>query len=174
MSQLHQINMEYQPVEDRLVLKVNTTDRKEVRLWFTRRFTKQFWDALLNILEQNPEIMRHQDDDAKKAMMAFQQENVLQDDQFKKKFDETAVEFPLGQDPVLVTGFQYQPKGPDGVPRMVFQISTGSEMGVPVNDQIIHSFVKLLMQVSKATGWDLSFEIGFAADEEEPRPAHLH
>ncbi len=37
--QLHQINISYVPVEDRLMMRINTKQGIEYRVWLTRRFT---------------------------------------------------------------------------------------------------------------------------------------
>ncbi len=159
------MNIEYQPAEDRLVLKINTTDKQEFRLWMTRRFTKQFWDSIIKIVEQAPDIKKHADPEVKKAVMAFQQANKVKPEQFDKPYEAAAARFPLGEDPVLLTGFAYAPKGPNGAPRMAFQTGRGLEVALPVNDQIIFSIAKLLAQVGRQTGWDLEFEMGFKSDE---------
>ena len=175
-NQLHQMNMEYQPTEDRLVLKINTMDKQEYRLWMTRRFTKQFWDSIIKIVEQAPDVKKHADPEVKKAVMAFQQENKVKSEQFEKPYVEGADRFPLGEDPVLLTGFAYSPKGPNGMPRMAFQTIRGLEVALPVNDQIIFSIAKLLAQVGQHTGWDLEFEMGFKSDEspETVIPTSVH
>ncbi len=156
--------MEYQPAEDRLLLRINTTDKQEFRLWLTRRFTKQFWDSIIRIVEQAPDVKKHADPGVKKAVMAFQQENKVKPENFKKPY-EAAATFPLGEDPVLLTGFAYSPKAPNGLPRMAFQTARGLEVALPVNDHIIFSLAKLLSQVGQQTGWDLALEMGFKTDE---------
>ncbi len=168
------MNMEFQAAEDRLVLKVNTTDKKEFRLWLTRRFAKQFWDALVKILEQKPEIKEQANPEVKKAMMAMKQENTIKKEQFEQKFEDSAADDPLGEAPVLLTGFSYTPSGPGGVPRMAFQTAKGVEMGLPVNDQILFSLAKLLAQVVAHTGWDLVFDLGFGMEKSGPASAQVH
>jgi len=179
-GQLHQMNIEFQPIEDRLVLKINTTDKSEFRLWLTRRFAKQFWDSLHKILESSPLIKRQADPAAKKAMLAFQQEKSVRPEQFEQDYENDAANFPLGEDPVLLTGFTYVPakKGKEGTPpsppRMSFQTAKGLEVGLPVNDQILFSLAKLLQRVEAHTGWDLKLTLGFGADEVPPEPAKMH
>ena len=73
-GQLHQMNLEYSASQDRLVLKINTTDKQEARLYLTRRFTRELWDALIKILADQPEIKKQANPEVKKAMMAFEQD----------------------------------------------------------------------------------------------------
>lgn len=158
------MNMEYSPSQDRLVLKINTTDKQEARLYLTRRFTRDLWDALNNILRQQPEIRKQANPEVKKAMMAFAQDAKTKQESFDRAYEGGAA-FPLGEEPSLVVGFKFVPKGPDGHPRMVFVTQQKQELGIPAADQIIYSFAKLLSQAVAVTGWDLTFEIGAAADE---------
>lgn len=179
-GQLHQMNIEYQPVEDRLVLKISTTDKTEFRLWVTRRFARNLWDSLNKILQNSPVIQQQQDDTAKKAMLAFQQEQSVRPEQFEKAYDADAMNLPLGEDPVLLTGFAYtvgklaEGEQKAAPPRMAFQTEKGLEVGLPVNDQILFSLAKLLQQVDSHTDWDLNLNLGFASDEAPLQPAKMH
>ena len=40
MTKIRQFNITHVPEEDRLLLRLNTTDRSEFRLWLTRRMAK--------------------------------------------------------------------------------------------------------------------------------------
>ena len=164
-SQLHQMNMEYSASQDRLVLKINTTDKQEARLHLTRRFTRELWDALIKILADQPEIKQQPNPDVKKAMMAFEQDAKTKKESFNQDFEKGAAEFPMGEEPALVTGFKFMPKGPDGNPRMLFVTNQKLELGIPGTEQILYSFAKLLAQAVTVTGWDLTFEMGAKADE---------
>jgi len=173
IGRLHQINMEYRAVEDRIVLRLNTTDQKEFRLWMTRRFARQLWDALMKIMAQNPGIQKFQDPDAQKAMMAFEQDRVVKKEQFEQKFSENAADFPLGKEPQLLTGFAYHAAAEKNPGRIAFQTQKGADINLPVNDQIVYSMAKMLANIVKQTGWDLKFEIGFGTDE-SAKPARVH
>lgn len=169
-GRLHQLNIEYDAVEDRLVLKANTTDKQEFRLWLTRRFTQQLWDSLMQIMQEDPEVKRVSDKEARKAMVAFQRQKALKPEQFEKSYAADADAYPLGEKPVLLTGFGYSPEGSGGMPRLSFKTASGHEIGLPVSGQILHSLAKLIEQVMPATGWGLSLEIGYRTDEAGYKP----
>ena len=100
-NRLHQINMEYRAEEDRVMLKINTTDRKELRLALTRRFVRQFWDSLQKILAEQPvPASVPATAPERKAMVGFRAERAAPESSFREKF-EGGTEFPLGADPVL-------------------------------------------------------------------------
>ena len=164
-GQLHQMNMEYSASQDRLVLKINTTDKQEARLYLTRRFTRELWDALIKILADQPEIKKQANPEVKKAMMAFEQDAKTKTESFAKDFEKSAAGFPLGEEPALITGFKFVPNSSGGGPRMLFVTHQKQELGIPANQQILYSFAKLLSQAVGVTGWDMTFEMGALTDD---------
>ena len=52
---LHQLTLTFDPVEDRILLRIGTADNTEYRLWLTRRFLKVLWEALMKILDRTIE-----------------------------------------------------------------------------------------------------------------------
>jgi hypothetical protein len=172
-NRLHQINMEYRAEEDRVVLKINTTDRKEVRVALTRRFVRQFWDSLQTILAAQPAPSGlPATPPERKAMVAFRAERAAPEESFRDKF-EGGAEFPLGTQAVLAVGFDYAPPAGATPAKIAFVLKGGAEIGMPVNETILHSIVKLLQAVNERSGWDLRLEAGYATDE-PARPPRLN
>ena len=172
-NRLHQINMEYRAEEDRVMLKINTTDRKELRLALTRRFVRQFWDSLQKILAEQPvPASVPATAPERKAMVGFRAERAAPESSFREKFED-GTEFPLGADPVLAVGFSYVPPAPPAPAKISFTLQGGAEIGLPVNETILHSLAKLLAAVNERSGWDLRLEPGCATDE-PARPPRLN
>ena len=46
---LHQLKLDFIPEQDRLLLRVSTDTRLEVRLWLTRRILRLLWPLLVNV-----------------------------------------------------------------------------------------------------------------------------
>ena len=179
-GRLHQVHVEYEPAEDRILLKFNTMDRQELRLWLTRKFVKSFWDSLQKLLENLGRAGAQSDPALKKAMVGFEQDGAVPRERFTKGFAGEASSFPLGQSPVLVTGFSYKaPKRAGGagraaVGRISFETASGHEVGLPADATLLHSLSKMLIGINDRTGWDLKLEPGYALGEEPARPARMH
>jgi hypothetical protein len=47
---IHQLTVHYDPSEDRLLLRIGTTDQTEIQVWLTRRMTLQLATALPKVL----------------------------------------------------------------------------------------------------------------------------
>ena len=157
-AQIHQINVRYMPVQDRLVLRFSTTDKKLYRFFLTRRFTQDLWQALNNFQEQNPEVKKHVDPSVRNAVKSFREETAVRKEQFGQKFDDTETVSPLGDEPVLVSGFGFA-KSEQGQPtRMAFQLVDGRRLAMGANEQIVVSLVKLIARAMPQTGWDLHLE----------------
>lgn len=164
-AQIHQINVRYMPAQDRLVLRLNTTDKKLFRFFLTRRFTRELWQALNRFQEQDPEVEKHADPSVRSAVKSFRQENAVRKEQFGQKFDDAATEEPLGDHPVLVTGFGFVQRDEGRPNRMAFKLADGRRMTMGANQQIVVSLMKLIAQAMDQTEWNL--DLGGA---EEPLP----
>ena len=53
---LHQLTLTFDPVEDRMLLRIATAKNTEYHLWLTRRFIKVLWEALMKTLDRTIEF----------------------------------------------------------------------------------------------------------------------
>lgn len=174
-GRLHQLHVEYAPAEDRILLKFNTVDRQEMRFWLTRKFVKSFWDQLQGLLASLGRAGTQSDPAARKAMVGFEQQKAAPEERFAQPFAEDPATFPLGDKPLLVTGFSYKaPKRAGGAGRISFETESGHAVGLPANAVLLHSLSKMLIDINARTGWDLKLEPGYALGEEPDRPARMH
>ena len=78
MSRLHQIQLQFDPHQDRAVLRIRTTDQSEFLFWLTRRFVKLMWQVLIKIVEKDTQVSAQANPDNKQAVLAFQHEKAVQ------------------------------------------------------------------------------------------------
>jgi hypothetical protein len=174
-ARLHQLHVEYAPAEDRVLLKLNTTDRKELRLWLTRRVVKGFWDMLQQLLIATGSAARQSDPSMRKAIVAFEQATALHKDSFISPFAENAAEFPLGTAPVVLSGVSFAaPAKRGGLGRLDFRTVAGHEIGIPAAANVLHSFAKMLESVNEHTGWDLRLDVGYRIGESRTDRGRVH
>ena len=83
-SALHQITMSYSAEQDRLLLRVGTTDKKEYQLMMTRRFVRVLWAALIKVLGSQPDLKRDLMPKVKKAVMAMEHQKALSGADFSR------------------------------------------------------------------------------------------
>lgn len=178
-GRLHQLHVEYAPAEDRILLKFNTVDRQELRFWLTRKFVKSFWDSLQTLLAGVGRASAQSDPALRKAMVGFEQERAAPKERFAQPFAGDPATFPLGDKPLLVTGFSYKPPrraaaGRAAPGRIAFETECGHEVGLPANATLLHSLSKMLLDINARTSWDLKLEAGYALGEEPAKPARVH
>jgi len=124
---IHQMSVSFQPEQDRILMRINTTEREEMRLWLTRRLMVGLWPLMTRMLTEhllkleaagttlataNPEL--------KKMLADFRKEEFLQGADFDTPYqDQHAAQMPLGEDPLLITDVDATPV-PNGPLRLRF------------------------------------------------------
>lgn len=114
--QIHQMSVTYLPEQDRILMRINTTEGEETRMWLTRRLMVGLWPLLSKILTEhllklesagaslagaNPEL--------KKMLAEFRKEEFLQHADFDTPYKEGQPQLPLGEEPLLVTDVDATP-----------------------------------------------------------------
>ena len=51
--QIHQMSVTYLPEQDRILMRINTTEGEEMRLWLTRRLMVGLWPLLTKLLTEH-------------------------------------------------------------------------------------------------------------------------
>lgn len=100
---IKQLNATYFVNEDRILLRVNTPEEAEYRLWLTRRVTLFILAASSHLLTKKLE--QEHSPDAAKAVNEFQKNAILEASKTANagaKNYEAGTQFPIGFDPLLV------------------------------------------------------------------------
>ncbi len=166
-SALHQITMSYSAEQDRLLLRLGTTDKKEYQLMLTRRFVRVLWAALIKVLEKQPDLKRDLMPKVKKAVMAMEHQKAVSDADFSRKHEKGYENLTPGSDPLLVVGGSVEP-GNGGPTRLLLKTQTGSEIKLTLNKNLLHALCKLLIGTTMKAGWDLGLTVGDAASIAAP------
>ena len=75
---LHQLKIDYEAEQDRLLMLVSASDGVEVRLALTRRFVKLLWPLLLKLAEEaSPRIRTQANPEARKALFGMEHEQAV-------------------------------------------------------------------------------------------------
>ena len=91
-------------------------------------------------------------------MLSFQHEHALQEADFATTYNEDAVNFPLGPEPVLLTSIRAKrPAGGSPVLGLSGEDNRGIELAL--SDQLLHSLCKLLADTSKKADWGLELSV---------------
>jgi hypothetical protein len=147
---LQQINISYNPVEDRLLFKLRAGNNQEFRLWFTRRFTRIFLSLLL-------EKMNTFGGADSIAVSNDTQQDIKNGALTKKYIVPEAPEYPLGESGIVPTKMNVSQLKNNGI---VIQFSDNANKGMKLNmdKKMLFMVHKLLIQSIAKADWAIETE----------------
>ena len=157
---IHQMSVNYAERQDRLMLRVNTQDGQEFRLWLTRRLTGRLLPHLqasvVQMETRNPQVLVS-DPAAQHMLTELQRENFLEKADFKTPFTSQSPQLPLGEEPILVTDVQLNMQA-SGTLNLVFQDlsgdgASGRSCQLGLQSSILHGLLHLLTQALQQANW---------------------
>ncbi len=155
---LRQLKLDFMPEQDRLLLRVSTDDRIEVRLWLTRRATRLLWPLLLQMLRATPELARQGNPQARDALLGLQHEQALVRANFDDAFEEVAREMPLGAEPILVAQLRAA-RDTQGNHVLGLLPQQGQGIDLTLDNILLHSLCKLLRDAVSKSDWDIALDL---------------
>ena len=159
MSQVHQIQLKYDANQDRGLLRIRTRDDVEFRFWMTRRFVKLLWPMLVKVIEADEQVRSQADEQARSAVMSFKHESAISRGDFSTPFEEPPeVRTPLGESPILLSRIQIK-RREDGTPVLTLLPLEGQGVQLALDQTILHSLTKLIVDTSRLAEWDLELGI---------------
>ena len=158
MMKLHQLKIDFDAEQDRLLLRVSTLTGEEALLWLTRRCVLRLWPLLVGGAEAKPEIAQRPDPEVKKALLEFQHEKALSQAQFGKQYEEVPRTRPLGDQPFVVSKIQRRATQ-DG--RLVVGMlpTQGEGIFLTLDEPLLHGFIKLLQKAVERAEWGFQLDL---------------
>jgi hypothetical protein len=164
---LHQLKIDYNPEQDRLLMLISTIDNAEVRMWLTRRFVKLIWPLLVKLAEDaSPRIRTQANPEARKALLGLEHEHAVSKADFSKPYDAASLATPLGAAPILLARIQ---TGHDraGQPVVALHPSDGQGVTLTFDSVLLHSVCRLLQAAVKKSDWDMELKLPGTEPQEE-------
>lgn len=155
---LHQIGINYNPEQDRMLLLIKMSDMSEIRTWITRRYLKILWPTLIKSIGQYVEPEHQHDPVSKEAIMGFQHAEQVQKADFKTEFEKKVTSTPLGSEPLLLAKLSLKP-GPSDHQTLGLFPKEGQGVELVLNDTMLHSLCKLIVDAQIVAEWDLEINI---------------
>ncbi len=156
---LHQLTLTYDPVQDRMLLRIGTADGTEYQLWLTRRFVKVLWGALMQTLDGNPELGKDLLPDVRDAVKAMDHQEAVQSSDFTQSHAKDNVNLTSNTGPLLITGGQVKPVDGENT---VLALKTADNMSVQfgLNKQLLHALCHMMITSAHKAEWDLDLQVG--------------
>jgi hypothetical protein len=154
LGKLHQIQIRFEPEQDRLLLRVNTQTGAELRYWLTRRIVKRLLPVLARTLESADEkVVSQPTPEARKAVSEFRREEALSQSDFSKPFQEQPTHTPLGEEPILVSKVSIR-RTEQGLLLRLFP-KDGQALNLMLQERVMHTLCELIRRGVRLADWDL-------------------
>ena len=160
-SALHQITMSFLAEDDRLLMRVSSTEKNEFHFLLTRRFVNILWPARMTVIEKE-DLASKQNlmPGARKAVTAMKHQEAIAESNFSQTHDEDTKQ--LTPNPLLVTSGTVNP-GKQGVTGLTFKTQGGAEIKISLNKTLLHALCRLLIETTMKADWDLGLVVVGAA-----------
>ena len=156
---LHQLKVEYDAEQDRLLMMVAAAGGVELRLALTRRFVKLLWPLLVKLAEEaSPRIRTQANPEARRALLGLEHEHAVSKADFTRPYDAGGSERPLGDAPLLLARIQ---TGHDrnGQPVVALHPALGQGVTLSFDSVLLHSVCRLLQAAVKKSDWDMELKL---------------
>ena len=149
---LRQINVSYVDLEDRLLLRVSTSDDQEYRLWCTRRFTRLLLDRFEDLFQREVAATVAVTPPARRDVAQMQHSLAVSEESFSKPYQAQPTGFPLGKKGLLVTTLRYKKSDQGG---LQFQLTDGGDKGMALvlSESLQHQFYELFGRAAQKAKW---------------------
>src|SRR5688572_15893355 len=152
---LHQLEVDYDAEQDRLLMLVATSESVELRLSLTRRFVKLLWPLLVKLAEEaSPRIRTQASPEARKALLGLEHEHAVSKADFSKPYDAVGSARPLGEAPPPPARIQ---TGHDRSGQPVVALHPAEVHGITLifGSVLLHSLDRLRQAAVKTSDWDM-------------------
>jgi len=151
---LDELFVSYDPVEDRILLRMKTLAGDEARAWLTRRLAPALWQALTGIVQSDPAVQSQASAQGREALIDFSREQALAGATFRTRYQDAPPERQMFPRPLLVSEVRLErPAG--GMSCLVLQDPGGARLDMRVGAGLAHAWCKLLGDAVDASGWQL-------------------
>lgn len=153
---LHQMNLSFDAYQDRLLLRVSTTEQTEYRFWLTRRMVKRLWPGLVQLTQSTEPVRRQTAPAARHAMLEFQREQALSEAKFGDPYPAEALRPAVPGEPMLVGNVKLRSEAGGHV--LVLLPREGEGVTLRLETRLLHALMKLLQDMVARLEWDLALE----------------
>ena len=181
---IHQLSVNHDERQDRLLLHLHTQDQQEFRFWLTRRMTLRLVPAIEQSavrLEATQPGVAATDVPSQNLLTELKRDAFLKKADFSTPFESRATQWPLGAEPLLITDAHLTIK-PSGALEISFEDKSdpAQARACQLNLQVslVHGMVHLIQQASEKAEWGAlgrsakATETGPVTPPVSPRYAH--
>lgn len=174
---IHQIQVRYDPAQDRLLLQVLTRSKQLLPLWLTRRLTSRLMPHLRRTMSAaavaaaSPRAMALPD--ARDMLAQSSRQRAMQSADLRTPFDAEDAERPLGPEPMLPVSVDVATPS-DGALKLIFRSAAGQSVEVKLGRDHALVMVELIEAALLKSEWGLAAAASPGEGPPRPSPALLN
>ena len=171
---LEQFNAAYDAQQDRILLRIRTSDGAEYRFWITRRYLSLLWPMLMKMAD-GFSARKPGGPIARSTLAELAHGEAVNRADFSSQYQEGSL-YPLGPDPVLLARISLKPLAGE-TQTLVLLPGQGHGINLDLDEKLVHIIARLLQQAATAAEWGLRLEVtpGMpGADPTTASPRRLH
>lgn len=158
-SNLQQIQLNYNQIQDRMTLSIISQDMSEYQFWITRRATSMLWSVLLKLLQADQKTDLEKMIEGKAIAKQILEERSRRRPE-AQQFTNTVTKKPLGEEPMLLFGLKAIPsKEGESSITLIFEDEKGQSLKLAGTSSIILALCQLLQQTLLLTDWGIDLKI---------------
>jgi hypothetical protein len=162
---VRQLSISYLPEQDRILVRVNTSDNHELQFWFTRRLTLGLVPLFERIVTEHAAAasgpadtrVAASDPIARKAIAEFARAETMRTADFSTPYRTPETSQPLFASPLLVTDITLTPlAGAQMRMRCAEKLADhpqARQFELALSQQLTHAFMHLLERALRASQW---------------------
>ena len=169
MNKIHQIQFQFLPIEDRLLMKMNTTNKEEFSFFLTRRFVSLLYPILTKILHDNKSVNTHEDkaldtskhrnDQIHKEIVKLQQQETVANTDTNSPYQKNELTHPLGNQPILLSNISTNASAEEL--KLSLTPKNGQGISFSIDQNVTHLLRNLLLESLEKTDWQLEFQADY-------------
>lgn len=162
---VRQMSISYQPEQDRILVRVNTSEERELQFWFTRRLTLGLAPLMERIVTEaaarrgGPATthLAGADPATKKAMADFKRNETIRSADFSTPYKVAEANAPLFETPLLITEVNIAPMAAGALRLLCSEKISGApqtrKFELALSDTLTHAFMHLLERAVTVSQW---------------------
>jgi len=165
MSQIHQVQLQFLPAEDRLLLKISTTDTNEFRFLLTRRYVALLYPSLTKAIDKetnsnfspDSSVNTYHDQRVAEEMIKLQHEKLVQKANTTSHYKNNDYSYPLGEQPILLVNISTS--FADDQLKLSLTPESGKGVTFSIDQTLGLQLRHLLVESAAKAEWRLEFKI---------------
>ncbi|MDP2826834.1 MAG: hypothetical protein Q8O52_29625 [Sulfuritalea sp.] len=154
--QLEQFSASYDSGQDRLLLRIRSSDDAEFRFWITRRYLALLWPILMKMAEDFS-ARKTSDPLTRNTLAELAHGEAVGKADFGTAYQDGSI-YPLGEEPILLARITVKPLAGD-TQTLTLLPQQGQGINLDLDERLVHVLARLLQQAATAAEWGLTLNV---------------